>query len=250
MHPTELTQAKDLVQSLTQLLSESQSMPHVVLAPSFVHLHQVADFIKTANAPLTVAAQNLCAHSQDKGAFTGEISAAQLKDIGVSAVIIGHSERRQYFHEDNACLTQKIACALAQGLQVIFCVGETESDYEAHKTNDVIAEQLSVLKDLPVSQQDADAIPALIVAYEPVWAIGTGKVPTVSEVNAVHGFIQSTLCQYQPQLVHTPVLYGGSVKADNVTEFAQCPNVAGVLVGGASLDAASFYQIIQAFSQN
>ena len=186
-------------------------------------------------------AQNLSEQAQ--GAFTGEVCAAQLKDMNVAFVLVGHSERRQYFNEDNTVLAQKITNALSQDLIVILCVGETAEQYDAGQTQAVIAEQLAVLSNMTMPTQ------RLIVAYEPVWAIGTGKVPTVAEVDAVHQFIKDTLTSYAEHLVSTPILYGGSVKGDNAQEFAQSPNISGVLVGGASLKADSFYQIIHAFAQ-
>ncbi|MFO1383476.1 MAG: triose-phosphate isomerase [Moraxella sp.] len=204
-----------------------------------------------------LAAQDLCALHADKGAFTGEVSGAQLKDAQVNYVLVGHSERRQYFNEDDACLIQKIRNAFAHDLTVVFCIGETQAQYEQNQTQDVLAAQLTVVKQLAAEFANAQLDNAqlgnlasrLIIAYEPVWAIGTGKIPTIEEVQNIHAFIHTTLTEIDASLASTPILYGGSVKADNAAEIAQCPNVNGVLVGGASLDATSFTQIIQAFAR-
>ena len=176
--------------------------------------------------------------------------------------MVGHSERRQYFNEDDACLIQKIRNAFAHDLTVVFCIGETQAQYEQNQTQDVLAAQLIVVKQLAAEFANAkfegaqvdnaqlgNLASRLIIAYEPVWAIGTGKIPTIQEVQNIHAFISTTLTDIDASLATTPILYGGSVKADNAAEIAQCPNVNGVLVGGASLDATSFTQIIQAFAQ-
>ncbi|MFO1364905.1 MAG: triose-phosphate isomerase [Moraxella osloensis] len=204
-----------------------------------------------------LAAQDLCALHADKGAFTGEVSGAQLKDAQVNYVLVGHSERRQYFNEDDACLIQKIRNAFAHDLTVVFCIGETQAQYEQNQTQDVLAAQLTVVKQLAAefantqseNAQLGNLASRLIIAYEPVWAIGTGKIPTIQEVQNIHAFINTTLTDIDASLATTPILYGGSVKADNAAEIAQCPNVNGVLVGGASLDATGFTQIIQAFAR-
>ena len=141
----------------------------------------------------------------------------------------------------------KIRCALSQNLTVILCIGETQQQYEAGQTHSVISEQLTVLQTLVETGELNQS--RFIIAYEPVWAIGTGKVPTPAEVENVHTFIQSQLTNIHHTLHHTPILYGGSVKADNAKDIAQCPTVSGVLVGGAALDASSFTQIIQAFAK-
>lgn len=232
-------------QQLLDDLAQQAAVPgvNVVLAPGFLHLAQTQQHLEQTDLPFGLAAQNLCAQHAEQGAFTGEVCAAQLKDMNVAFVLVGHSERRQYFNEDNTVLAQKITNALSQDLIVILCVGETAEQYDAGQTQAVIAEQLAVLSNMTIPAQ------RLIVAYEPVWAIGTGKVPTVAEVDAVHQFIKDTLTSYAEHLVSTPILYGGSVKGDNAQEFAQSPNISGVLVGGASLKADSFYQIIHAFAQ-
>lgn len=247
MQPLQQNIAKELTQVLVEKISNSQqSLPNIMLAPSFLHMSAVSEILQQIETMLLLASQDVCGFSATQGAFTGEVSASQLTDLHTSAVIVGHSERRQYFAEDNHILAKKISCALEQNLTIILCVGETAEQYENNQTKTVIAEQLSVLhafieKSLNPSQ--------LIVAYEPVWAIGTGKVPTVEEVTNVHEFIKQQLSSYQVDFVKVPVIYGGSVKAENAQDFAKSPLISGVLVGGASLDADSFWQIINAFCE-
>lgn len=249
MNPASRSDVIALLDQLANQWSVTNRLSHcnVVLAPSMLHIDTVNQLRHQHALPVALAAQNLCAQSADKGAFTGEISAAQLADSQVNYVIIGHSERRQYFGEDDNCLIAKIRCALSQNLTVILCIGETQQQYEAGQTHSVISEQLTVLQTLVETGELNQS--RFIIAYEPVWAIGTGKVPTPAEVENVHTFIQSQLTNIHHTLHHTPILYGGSVKADNAKDIAQCPTVSGVLVGGAALDASSFTQIIQAFAK-
>jgi triosephosphate isomerase len=191
-------------------------LPHVV-APPYTHLRRCVD------AGLTTYAQNV--HWADEGAFTGEISASMLLALGVEGSIVGHSERRQYFGETDDGVARRTEAALAAGLNVIACVGETEAQREAGETEEVLRRQVAVL----------EAHPKLVVAYEPVWAIGTGKTATPELAQEAHAFIKS--------LLDVPVLYGGSVKPDNAEELLTQPDVDGALVGGASLDVDSFVTI-------
>jgi triosephosphate isomerase len=189
----------------------------VVVCPAFVSL-------ATAVAGgLTVFAQNV--HWEDEGAYTGEISAPMLKELGVAGSIVGHSERRQHFGETDDTVARRTAHALASGLRVIACVGELEEERELGRTEDVLRRQVSVLE--PHSE--------LVIAYEPVWAIGTGKTATPRQAQEAHAFIKD--------LIDAPVLYGGSVKPDNAEELLAQPDVDGALVGGASLDVDSFTSI-------
>jgi triosephosphate isomerase len=188
-------------------------LPHVV-APPYVHLRACVE------AGLTTYAQNV--HWADEGAFTGEISPPMLLALGVQGAIVGHSERRQLFGETDEGVAKRTQAALAHGLTVIACVGETEQQREAGETEDVLRRQVSVLE-----QHER-----LVVAYEPVWAIGTGKTATPAMAEDAHAFIKS--------LLDVPVLYGGSVKPDNAAELLAQPSVDGALVGGASLDIESF----------
>ena len=191
-------------------------LPHVV-APPYTHLCACVE------AGLTTYAQNV--HWADEGAFTGEISPPMLLALGVVGAIVGHSERRQYFGETDDGVARRTAAALEAGLHVIACVGETEEQRDAGETEGVLRRQVAVLA----------AHPGLVVAYEPVWAIGTGKTATPEIAQEAHAFIKS--------LLDVPVLYGGSVKPDNAEELLAQPDVDGALVGGASLDVDSFVTI-------
>jgi triosephosphate isomerase len=183
-----------------------------------------------AGTDVGVFAQNV--HWEDEGAFTGEISNAMLRELGVYGTIVGHSERRQYFCETDETVARRVEGALEAGLHVIACVGETESEREAGETEAVLRRQLSVL------QPDE----SLVIAYEPVWAIGTGKTATPELAQEAHALIKSVL--------DLPVLYGGSVKPDNAAELCAQPDVDGALVGGASLDVDSFATICRAASHS
>jgi triosephosphate isomerase len=179
-----------------------------------------------AGTDVAVCAQSV--HWEAEGAFTGEISAGMLRELGVYGAIVGHSERRQYFGETDETVAKRVDAALEAGLWVIACVGETEAQREAGETEPVLRRQVSVLE--PHEQ--------LVVAYEPVWAIGTGKTATPQMAQDAHAFVKS--------LLEVPVLYGGSVKPDNAAELLSQPDVDGALVGGASLDVDSFLAICRA----
>jgi triosephosphate isomerase len=191
----------------------------VVLCPAYVSLREAVA------GGLTVFAQNV--HWAADGAFTGEVSAEMLLELGVSGSIVGHSERRQYFGETDETAWSRAEHALGTGLRVIYCVGELEREREAGHTEEVLRRQLSVLS--PHER--------LVVAYEPVWAIGTGKTATAEQAQEAHALIKS--------LIDVPVLYGGSVKPENAEELLSEPDVDGALVGGASLDVDSFSAICQ-----
>jgi len=191
-----------------------------VLAPPYVSLAPAVE------AGLTTFAQNV--HWAEEGAFTGEISTGMLVELGVSGAIVGHSERRQWFGETDETVARRAEAALAAGLRVIACVGELEEERERDETEDVLRRQVSVLPDDE----------RLVLAYEPVWAIGTGRTATPELAQEAHAFIRS--------LLDRPVLYGGSVKPENAAELLAQPDVGGALVGGASLDAGSFAAICAA----
>jgi triosephosphate isomerase (TIM) len=199
----------------------------VVLCPPFVSLAVAVQVL--AGTDIAVAAQNV--HWEAEGAFTGEVSAPMLRELGAYGAIVGHSERRQYFCETDETVARRARAALDAGLSVIACVGETEAEREAGETEEVLRRQVSVL----------DADEQLVVAYEPVWAIGTGKTATPELAQEAHAFIKSIL--------DAPVLYGGSVKPDNAAELLGQPDVDGALVGGASLDVDSFVAICRAASR-
>jgi triosephosphate isomerase len=200
----------------------------VVVCPSFTSLVAAVGIL--AGTDVGVFAQNV--HWAAEGAFTGEISTAMLRELGVYGTIVGHSERRQYFGETDETVAQRVRAALDAGLDVIACVGETESEREAGETEAVLERQLAVLE--PDDK--------LVLAYEPVWAIGTGKTATPELAQEAHAFIKSRL--------DLPVLYGGSVKPENAAELCAQPDVDGALVGGASLDVESFATICRAASRS
>jgi len=208
----------------------------VLLAPPFTLLETVARVI--SGSPILLAGQNL--HWEPKGAFTGEVSALMLRDIGCTHVIIGHSERRQFFGETDESVAKKVASAQAGGLIPIVCVGETLQEREAQQTLAVIGRQLRH----GLLGRDAAAISALVIAYEPVWAIGTGKVATPEQAQAVHAFIRGTLIELVGGWAGAcRILYGGSVKPDNIDALMRQPDIDGALVGGASLQVESFVRI-------
>jgi triosephosphate isomerase len=199
----------------------------VAVCPPYVSLAAAVQTL--AGTDVAVCAQNV--HWAGDGAFTGEISAAMLREVGAYGAIVGHSERRQLFGETDETVARRTAAALEAGLWVIACVGETESEREAGETESVLRRQVSVL----------EAHERLVVAYEPVWAIGTGRTATPEIARVAHELIKS--------LLDVPVLYGGSVKPDNAAELMAQPAVDGALVGGASLDVDSFVAICRAAAQ-
>jgi triosephosphate isomerase len=193
----------------------------VVVCPPFVSLAVAVQLL--AGTEVAVAAQNV--HWEEEGAYTGEISTSMLWELGVYGAIVGHSERRQHFGETDENVAKRAKAALDAGLFVIACVGETEEQRESGQTQDVLRRQLSAL----------EADDNLVVAYEPVWAIGTGKTATPEIAQEAHAFVKT--------LLDVPVLYGGSVKPDNAEELLDQPDVDGALIGGASLDLDSFTTI-------
>jgi triosephosphate isomerase len=200
----------------------------VAVCPPFTSLGVAVQVL--AGTDIAVAAQNV--HWEAEGAFTGEISAPMLRELGVYGAIVGHSERRQYFGETDEDVSKRARAALEAGLSVIACVGETEAEREAGETEDVLRRQVTVL----------EAEDNLVVAYEPVWAIGTGKTATPEIAQETHAFIKG--------LLDVPVLYGGSVKPDNAAELLAQPDIEGALVGGASLDVESFAAICLAATRS
>ncbi len=211
----------------------------IVIAPVFTAIKTVADRLEGAN--IKVAGQN-CAVQNDFGAHTGEIAPAMLKDAGCSHVIIGHSERRQFYGETDNSVNQKTKATLAAGMIAIVCVGEMLSDREAGNAEKVVKDQLvSGLEGLTVADMER-----IIIAYEPVWAIGTGKTATPEQAQEMHGHIRSTLASSHGADVADKIriLYGGSVKPDNIATLMSQEDVDGALVGGASLDAESFSRIV------
>jgi triosephosphate isomerase (TIM) len=210
----------------------------IVVAPPFTSVQAVAEALRSAN--IGVAAQDL--HWEREGAFTGEISAAMIKEAGAEYVIIGHSERRRLFGETDVMVNRKLAAALAAGLTPILCVGETLEERERSETLAVLDRQIKDGLDRLTGEQ----LTGLVVAYEPVWAIGTGRNATAAQAQEAHLHIRKRLRQWfggdSADACH--VIYGGSVKPDNIAELVAEPDVDGALVGGASLDVRSFADIV------
>lgn len=213
--------------------------PEVVVCPAFVHLAQVVD--QCADSSIAVGAQD-CSH-MPSGAFTGEVAPTMLADIGCRWVILGHSERRQYHSESDEMVAAKLSAAIHAGLRAIVCVGETRAQREGGEAEAVVSAQL---RGSLQGMAGLDAS-ALVIAYEPVWAIGTGLTATPAQAQDMHTFIRSCLADISGvEPAATRVLYGGSVKADNAAQLFAQPDIDGALVGGASLVAAEFLAIIQA----
>jgi triosephosphate isomerase (TIM) len=238
MHKT-LAEAKELAREIRQGI-EGKTRPEVVLAPSYTALTTVAATI--AGSPVGLAGQDTFWERQ--GAYTGAISPCMLQDAGCRYVIVGHSERRQHFGETNQSVNQKLKAALAAGLRLILCVGEIRAEREAGQTMARVEEQLTVgLADLSGLTGES-----LVVAYEPVWAIGTGLTATPDQAQEVHGFIRRELFRLSIPAAEVRILYGGSVTPDNAADLLAEPDIDGALVGGASLKADSFLRIIAAGS--
>lgn len=232
---------KEAVELVTELRGKCAKINKVdvVVCPVFTALSKVSDVLKGTNIGL--GAQDL--YWQDSGAFTGEVSAPLLKDTGCQYVIIGHSERRQFFAETNETVNNKTKAALAHGLIPIVCVGENLAEREGGKTFDVVKDHVeNSLKGFT-----AEEMVKIVVAYEPVWAIGTGKTATPAQAQEVHAFIRKLLEKMYNKAVAESVRiqYGGSVKAENAKELIGQPDIDGALVGGASLKADSFMGIVE-----
>lgn len=217
------------------LASPALDGANVAIAPPFAYLAQLS--ARLSGTQIKLAAQDVSAFAND-GAYTGEVSASMLSDLLCQYVLIGHSERRQYFAESKELLSKKLQAAVAAGLTPVYCVGETLAQREQGEYKNIISAQLAALDGLPDG--------TYIVAYEPVWAIGTGKVASIEQIAEVHQFIKETLLQCHGASDSIRVLYGGSVKADNAEVIFSLENVGGALVGGASLDVMGFGQICQA----
>ncbi len=213
----------------------------VMIAPPFTSLNHA--FKSLREHPIELAAQNM--HQSNDGAFTGEISAKMLKSVGTKAVIIGHSERRAFFNEDSAVLAEKVNTALENEMTVIFCIGEELNDRKQGAHFDLIKTQLSEGL-FHVSNNSWENI---IIAYEPVWAIGTGETASPEQAQEMHKFIRKTIAENYPKDIaeKVSILYGGSVKPDNAAEIFGQADVDGGLIGGASLQVASFMKILNAF---
>jgi triosephosphate isomerase (TIM) len=233
-----IQEADEFIAALLPRVSSVQNVD-IGICPTFTALQAMVD--ATRGSPVDVYAQNM--HQEDHGAFTGEVSASMLDEVGVHGVILGHSERRQMFGETDRALALKMQAALTAGLAPILCVGETEEEREAGDTERKLRHQ--VQEDL--SRLETEQLGALVIAYEPIWAIGTGQVATPEQAQEAIAFVRALVgdrSRDQAELVR--ILYGGSVKADNAAELLALPDVDGALVGGASLDADSFAAIVAA----
>jgi triosephosphate isomerase len=236
LHKT-LEEALELVNGIKAGTEQNEDVD-VAVAPVFTALSVARAAL--AKSRIGLAAQNC--YPENQGAFTGEVSPALLKDIGCRYVIVGHSERRQLFHEDGALINAKVKAVIGEGLEAILCIGETLDERQAGTTFDILTGQIKEgLKDV-----SGEAMRQVVIAYEPVWAIGTGQTATPEQAEEVHAFIRTLLAElYNTDLAQTVrILYGGSVKPGNVDNLMAQPNLDGALVGGASLKSEDFNRIV------
>jgi triosephosphate isomerase (TIM) len=226
---------------IEELLAGAPAQPRAtcVVCPPFVYLQEAARLLR--DSALSLGAQDVSADTH--GAFTGEVSAAMLKDVGCEYVIVGHSERRLLYRESDQLIARKFGAALAKGLIPILCVGEQLADREAGRMREIVARQLDVVLEL----SGAGALEHAVVAYEPVWAIGTGRNASPEQAEEAHAFIRARIGARDARIAAaTRILYGGSVKAGNAAELFAMPDVDGGLIGGASLKADEFLTILAA----
>ncbi|MEP1487254.1 MAG: triose-phosphate isomerase [Algibacter sp.] len=238
----DLSASKKLAKQVAKLVRKNKVKgTKVIIAPTFVNLERIAK--STRKSKVKVAAQNM--HFAENGAYTGEISPKMLKSIDVKTVILGHSERREYFGEDDALLTKKVDAALANKMEIIFCFGEVLADRKSENQEAVVESQISNA----LFHLEADAFKNIVLAYEPVWAIGTGETASPEQAQDMHAFIRKTLAtKYGSDVANSvSILYGGSCKPANAKEIFSKPDVDGGLIGGAALNAEDFFAIINAF---
>jgi triosephosphate isomerase len=237
MHKT-VHEAVVYVKEFRSLVKDVEDV-EIVVAPTFTAIHAAAEAAR--NSKVGIAGQDL--HWEKQGAFTGEVSAAMVREAGAEYVIIGHSERRQYFGETDTTVNRKLVAAITAGLIPIVCIGEMLEEREANRTLDVLDAQIKGGFD----GVTGDQIAALVIAYEPVWAIGTGRTATAAQAQEAHAHIRQRLRQWfgAPAADECHIIYGGSVKPDNTAELVSQPDVDGALVGGASLDVGGFYDIVR-----
>ncbi|MDZ4666284.1 MAG: triose-phosphate isomerase [bacterium] len=239
-----LEEGMGLVSEISNMLKdEYQGRAKVVLVPPFIHINAVSR-LASDNSQIAIGAQNCSNHKS--GAYTGEVSAAMLKSCGTTYVIVGHSERRQYFHENNAWLAQKVDAILSTGLTPIYCCGETLEERESNTHFAVLEKQISE----GLFHLNAEQMQEVVVAYEPVWAIGTGKTASTAQAQEIHAFIRELIAKKysDPVAQEITIQYGGSVKADNAAELFSAPDIDGALVGGAALQSRSFVDIVKAMA--
>ena len=231
-----VAEAAGFVDALLPRIAATQH--DVVICPPFTALSEVVE--RSRGSAVRVGAQNM--HEEASGAFTGEVSAPMLVELDVEAVVLGHSERRQYFAETDEALARKVPAALAAGLEPILCVGESEAARDADETAAVLERQLQAA----LAAVESTEIGRVVIAYEPIWAIGTGRTATPEQAQGACAFIRDVLRMRGAVVDAVRVLYGGSVKPDNAAEILSKPDVDGALVGGASLEAADFAAIVEA----
>ena len=238
-----LQEGTALAKEINEALKADAPACDVVVCTPFIHLATVAAAVE--GGPVAIGAEN-CA-DKEKGAYTGEVSAAMVKSTGAQYVILGHSERREYYHETPEILKEKVLLALKNGLKVIFCIGETLEEREAGKQNEVVKAELEG----SVFNLTAEEFANIVIAYEPIWAIGTGKTATAEQAQEIHAYIrQAVAANYGAEVAgNTSILYGGSCKAGNAPELFAKPDIDGGLIGGASLACADFKGIIDAWKK-
>ena len=225
---------------INELKQVSENNVEIKIAPSFTNLYYAISLLK--NSGIEVIAQNV--HSEKRGAYTGEISAEMLKSIGVKTVIIGHSERRKYFNETDTILSKKVKAAIENSLNVIFCIGEELSERESGNHFEIIKNQIKIaLIDL-----NNDEIKNIVIAYEPVWAIGTGMTANINQIQEMHEFIRKLINEKFGDEIsdNIQIIYGGSLKPNNAKDIFSLNDVDGGLIGGASLNFSDFHSIIDA----
>jgi len=235
MHKT-VAEAADFVDALLPKIGATRN--DVVICPPFLALGEVVS--RTRGSAIKIAAQNM--HEAESGAFTGEVSAPMLLDAGVHAVVLGHSERRQYFGETDESLARKVPVALAAGLEPILCIGESEEARDAGQTESVLERQLQA----DLAEVDPALLADVVIAYEPIWAIGTGRTASPEQAQEAVAFVRDVLRAQEAEAERVRVLYGGSVKPANAAELMAQPDIDGALVGGASLEPDDFAAIVEA----
>ncbi len=238
---TVVSEGKELVDGILSKLSTVPSDVQLIVAPPFTHLSEVAT--KLAGSSIALAAQNCADH--EKGAYTGEVSVDMLKSVGVQYVILGHSERREYYGETSETLVTKVKLALAAGLKPIFCVGEVKDERVAGKHFEVVGKQIEEV----LFTLTAEEMAQVVIAYEPVWAIGTGLTATSEQAQEIHAFIRKALAdKFGAELAEEiTILYGGSCKPSNAPELFAQPDIDGGLIGGAALKAEDFIGIATSY---
>ncbi|MBO4596723.1 MAG: triose-phosphate isomerase [Bacteroidaceae bacterium] len=238
-----LQEGVELAKELNTILAADKPNCDVVICTPFIHLASVAQVLD--QNVIGLGAEN-CA-DKASGAYTGEVSAEMVKSTGAQYVILGHSERREYYHETPEILKEKVLLAQANGLKVIFCIGESLAEREANKQNEVVKAELEG----SVFNLSAEDFSKIIIAYEPIWAIGTGKTATSDQAEEIHAYIRSVIAdKYGKEVAENiSILYGGSCKASNAPELFAKPDIDGGLIGGASLKAADFKGIIDAWKK-